>query len=97
MPIMHFNVRWPDESRTRCYSPSLVIKDYFQPATTYPLPQFVAKVSEALHIASDRVAAKYGFACSAAMDQLAQIEAIARRFEDQPAATVEVLTFEENG
>jgi uncharacterized repeat protein (TIGR04042 family) len=36
---------------------------------------------------------KYGFACSAAMDQLAQIEHDAERFRDQPDATVKVIEF----
>ena len=93
MPAMHFHLRWPDASETRCYSPSLVIKDYFAPGTSYPLPDFMARSREALNIASDRVREKFGFACSMAMDQLAQIEATAERFE--PGSSVEVLAFEE--
>ena len=54
-----------------------------------------AKVFEALHIASERVRAKFGFACSQAMDQLAQIEHTAARFDTQPDAQVEVLAFHE--
>ncbi|CAN5795143.1 MSMEG_0570 family nitrogen starvation response protein [soil metagenome] len=93
MPAMHFHLRWPDASETRCYSPSLVIKDYFAPGTSYPLPDFMARSREALNIASDRVREKFGFACSMAMDQLAQIESTAERFE--AASRVEVLAFEE--
>lgn len=95
MPAMHFQLRWPDGSQARCYSPSLVIKDYFQPGTTYPLPLFMTQVREALHIASERVRAKFGFACSQALDQLAQIEHTAARFAAQPDAQVEVLAFYE--
>lgn len=80
MPAMHFHVRWPDQHETRCYSPSLVIQDYLDPGSSYALPEFLANVREALHIASERVREKYGFACSQALDQLAQIEAIAARF-----------------
>ena len=90
---MHFHLRWPDRSETRCYSPSLVIKDHFTPGTSYPLPQFMASVREALHTASERVRAKFGFACSMALDQLAQIEALAEGFD--PQSQVEVLGFEE--
>lgn len=93
MPAMHFHLRWPDRSETRCYSPSLVIKDYLVPGSTYPLPEFLARSREALHIASERVRAKFGYACSMAMDQLAQIEATAERFDAQ--AEVEVLRFDE--
>jgi hypothetical protein len=37
-------------------------------------------VGTALEIASERVRQKYGFACSMAMDQLAQIESTASNF-----------------
>ena len=94
MPAMHFHLRWPDRSETRCYSPSLVIKDYLQPGSSYPLPDFVQRSREALNIASERVRAKYGFACSMAMDQLAHIEATAERFG--PDTQVEVLAFDES-
>lgn len=96
MPAMHFHLRWPDGSDTRCYSPSLVIKDYFQPGQTYPLPDFMRQVREALNIASERVRAKFGFACSAAMDQLAELERQALRFEaSRDTAQVQVLSFDE--
>lgn len=94
MPVMHFHLRWPDRSESRCYSPSLVIKDYFQPGQRYPLPDFLHRSREALTIASERVRAKYGFACSMAMDQLAQIEHTASRF-DAATAVVEVTAFED--
>ena len=96
MPAMHFHLRWPDGSDTRCYSPSLVIKDYFQPGQAYPLPVFMHQVREALNIASERVRAKFGFACSAAMDQLAELEMLARRFDaTKDTAQVQVLFFDE--
>jgi uncharacterized repeat protein (TIGR04042 family) len=94
MPVMHFHVRWPDASETRCYSPSLVVQDFLTPRQDYPLPDFLARTREALGIASERVRAKFGFACSQAMDQLAEIEHIARRFDQQPGATVTVLRFD---
>lgn len=93
MPEMHFRVRWPDQSLTDCYSPSLVIKDFLTEGERYPLTTFVDKTREALAIASDRVKAKYGFACSAAADEMARIETCARRFSDQPDACVTVEAF----
>lgn len=79
MPVMHFHVRWPDQSTTRCYSPSLVIKDFLEVGQSYLLDDFVRRSRDALEIASERVRAKYGFACSSAMGQLAEIEALAER------------------
>lgn len=96
MPAMHFHLRWPDGREARCYSPSLVIKDYVVPETAYPLDDFLSRTREALGIASERVRAKYGFACSMAMDQLAQIEAEAAAFAHRPEAAVQVLAFDES-
>jgi uncharacterized repeat protein (TIGR04042 family) len=77
MPEMRFLIRWPDGRAESCYSPSLVVKDYLVPGETYPLPDFIERSRAMLNIASERVRAKYGFACSSAMDQLARIETAA--------------------
>jgi uncharacterized repeat protein (TIGR04042 family) len=74
MPEMLFSVRWPDNTVDECYSPSLVIKDYMNVGESYPVQDFVQRSRTALNIASERVRAKYGYACSSAMDQLARIE-----------------------
>ncbi len=92
MPEMRFHVLWPDGRREACYSPSLVVKDYLTPGESYPLDDFVAKTRTALTIASERVREKYGFACSSALDQLARIEAAAKR--QSPGGQVTVETFE---
>jgi uncharacterized repeat protein (TIGR04042 family) len=48
----------------------------------------------ALRIASDRVKARYGHACSLALGQLAEIEAGCARFADIEGARVRVERFE---
>lgn len=95
MPEMRFRVRWPDDSVSSCYSPSLVIKDFFEVGKAYPLVEFVKRSREALTIASDRVRQKYGFACSAAADELASIESKAARFPREDSQVVQVLAFDE--
>lgn len=70
---MYFRVRWPDGSVQRCYSPSLVVEEYLTPGQVYSVPDFVDRCGNALRIASERVAAKYGFACTAASQQLGEI------------------------
>lgn len=95
MPAMHYRLRWPDASESTCYSPSLVIRDFFEPGASYALPDFLQRVRQATQIASERVAAKFGFACSRAADQLLDIETQAARFSDQPDARIEMLAFEE--
>ncbi|NBE06132.1 MSMEG_0570 family nitrogen starvation response protein [Paragemmobacter ruber] len=79
MPEVIFHIRWPDGVEERCYSPSTIIHDHLTAGHSYPLPDFVARARAGLNAASDRVAARYGYACSSAMDQLARIEATAKR------------------
>ncbi|HTW27215.1 MAG TPA: MSMEG_0570 family nitrogen starvation response protein [Acetobacteraceae bacterium] len=94
MPEMLFRIRWPDGSEAACYSPSLVIRDFFEPGRSYELDEFLARSRTALGIASDRVAAKYGMPCVRALAQLARIEAAAARFAGRADAAVAVLSFE---
>jgi uncharacterized repeat protein (TIGR04042 family) len=82
MPEVRFRVRWPDQSEETCYSPSSVIKEYFKAGDIYTVPEFVTRSREALNIASDRVAQKFGFHCSSAMDQIQQIEKMAAHYPD---------------
>jgi len=95
MPEMHYLLRWPDASVSTCYSPSLVIKEFVEVGASYPLPDFLRRIRAATRIASDRVAAKFGYACSRAADQLATIEAQAERYADRPEARVHVVAFRE--
>jgi uncharacterized repeat protein (TIGR04042 family) len=95
MPEMHFKITWPDGVEETCYSPSLVIKDYFEPGQSYGLADFLERSRTALSIASDRVRAKYGMPCSLALRQLARIERAALRFPDTPDAPVRILSFAE--
>jgi uncharacterized repeat protein (TIGR04042 family) len=95
MPEMMFHIAWPDGSTEQCYSPSLVIKDFFAVGETYPVPDFIQRSRTALTIASDRVREKYGFACSRAMGQLARLENGARRFEATADGGVTVMSFQE--
>ena len=92
MPEMHFVVRWPDQIEVRCYSPSRVVRQYLEVGHSYPIDEFLRRSREMLAIASERVKAKYGFGCTAAMDQLGDIEARASRYE--ATASVTVVRFE---
>jgi uncharacterized repeat protein (TIGR04042 family) len=93
MPEMRFEVRWPDGVSTRCYSPSLVIKDFFEPGKSYTQTDFLAKARAAYQIANERVRQRWGFGCSHAQLQLQEIEDYAARFT--PDATIRIGGFEE--
>ena len=88
MPEMRFVIRWPDGRRESCYSPSLVIRDFLREGESYSVPDFLQRSRKALQIASERVQAKYGHACSLALGQLARIEATATQFAEQEDARV---------
>ncbi|MDQ1577217.1 MAG: hypothetical protein QOH55_2367 [Microbacteriaceae bacterium] len=90
MPEMTFTVRWPDGTVADLYSPSLVMHDFLSAGSEYPLQDFVTKSAEALDVASARVKAKFGFECTSAMQQKAEILATAKNFN--PSAAVRVLS-----
>lgn len=94
MPEMRFRVRWPDESVSSCYSPSLVVKKFLAVGESYPVDDFVRRSREALEIASERVRQKFGFHCTAAASQVEEIERAAARFADG-GGNVTVEGFEE--
>jgi uncharacterized repeat protein (TIGR04042 family) len=89
MPEMTFTVRWPDGRVDDCYSPSLVMWDHLEVGADYAVVEFVAKASAALEEAGERVRARYGFLCTSALAQAAEIRG--RAAELDPAAPVRVL------
>lgn len=94
MPVTHFRIRWPDQTEETCYSPSSIVRDYFAAGEDYAMEAFLARARQALGTASDRVRAKYGYACSSATDQLERIETAAASFDGQPEARVVFLGFD---
>lgn len=76
----------------RCYSPSLVVREYLEVGQVYPLGDFMERSRTMLNIGSERVRAKFGYACSAALDQLALLE---EKAATCPAdASVAVVSFD---
>jgi uncharacterized repeat protein (TIGR04042 family) len=63
--------------------------DWLSPGADYPLAEFVERSTTALRIASERVAATYGFACTSAAATTAQISSAATAYS--PDALVEVV------
>jgi uncharacterized repeat protein (TIGR04042 family) len=90
MPEMTFEVQWPDGRLQQCYSPSLVIHDYLTAGTHYTVADFVDRSATALAEASERVRAKFGFACTSAAETNGRITTAAARFD--PHATVKVVS-----
>ena len=80
MPAVHFTVELPDGMQKVCYSPSTIVKAYFTVGEVLSFEGFVGKSRIALNEASERVFAKFGFSCSAASDQLQEIESWAANY-----------------
>jgi len=93
MPEIRFQIEWPDGSQETCYSPSLIVKDYFAPDNEYALDDFVERSRTSLKIASDRVLAKYGMPCSLALGQLQRIETTATQYSHLPQPKVRFIQF----
>ncbi len=93
MPEIHFQIQWPDGSQNVCYSPSLVVKDYFTPEGEYVLSDFVERSRTALTIASDRVQAKYGRPCGLALGQLQEIEMKSAQYSHLSQPKVRFIQF----
>jgi uncharacterized repeat protein (TIGR04042 family) len=86
---MTFTVRWPDGAVEDCYSPSLVMHDHLRVDSTYRVDEFTERSATALRAASERVRAKYGFACTASAASLERIQHRAATYA--PDQTVQVL------
>lgn len=95
MPEIRFQIQWPDGDQQLCYSPSLVVKQYFSPDTEYNLEDFLQRVRTSLQIASDRVLAKYGFPCSLALGEIQKIETKSASYKHLSPAKVRFLHFVE--
>lgn len=93
MPEIRFQIQWPDGSQETCYSPSLVVKDYFIPNSDYDLEDFVQRLRTALKIASDRVQMKYGRPCGLALGQLQELEIKSAQYSHLTAPKVRFVQF----
>jgi uncharacterized repeat protein (TIGR04042 family) len=74
MPEVWFQIQLPDGLTKACYSPSSVVRKHFSEGEEMSVAEFLTRSREAFTAASDRVRAKYGFACTAAASQLESIE-----------------------
>jgi len=94
MPEMNFKIEWPTGRIEDCYSPSYIIEEYLSEGVAYEVGDFLERVRTALNIASERVYARYGFACTSALDQLRSLEETAVALNTaEKAGKVAVLSF----
>jgi uncharacterized repeat protein (TIGR04042 family) len=89
MPEVLFMVQLPDGRMKECYSPSTVVLKHFRQGEEMSVAEFLSRSREALAAASERVRAKYGFACSSAAAQLESIEDWTRAYSSDD--TIRIL------
>jgi uncharacterized repeat protein (TIGR04042 family) len=89
MPEVVFTIQLPDGTTKECYSPSTVVLKYFCQGEEMSIAEFLARSRKAFAAASERVRARFGFACSSAAAQLANIEEMARAHASD--ATIRIL------
>jgi putative flavoprotein involved in K+ transport len=98
MPVVQFQLRWPDGRVEVCSSPSTAIEEHLAAGRRYQLEEFLARAREGLEHASRRVAERFGFACSAAAEQLAALERTAEALgPEHRRGWVAVLAMERQG
>jgi uncharacterized repeat protein (TIGR04042 family) len=88
MPEVLLQLHWPDGEASRFYSPSTVVYDYLQPGQSLTIAELEHRGLAALREASERVRARYGFACTRTDEEASKLRQRLARFG--PADTVEV-------
>ena len=81
MPETYLRVQLPNNKEEVIYSPSTIIKDYFQSATIMSLDEFQNSCSKALNHASKRVYERFGYECTSAMGELARVNVLVERIK----------------
>lgn len=64
MPEVLLELCWPDGEASRFYSPSTVVYEFLKPGDRLTIAELEQKGLAALREASERVRARYGFACT---------------------------------
>jgi uncharacterized repeat protein (TIGR04042 family) len=85
VPEVLLTLQWPDGRTSELYSPSTVILEHLPPGTTLSVGELEQRAVEALRQASERVRARYGFACTRADEEREKLRRHAADYAaDQP-------------
>lgn len=80
VPEVTLTLEWPDGRTSALYSPSTVIFRYLRPGASLPVGELEHRVAEALRHASERVRARYGFACTRTEEEERKLRQIATAY-----------------
>ena len=90
MPEVRFQLEWPDGQSSTLYSPSTVILEYLKPGDSFRVSELESLGVRALRAASERVRARYGFACTRTDEEESQLRLWIARYE--PDQNVRVIS-----
>ena len=88
MPEVRFQLEWPDGQSSTLYSPSTVILDYLRPGDSLLVSELEVRGVEALRAASERVRARYGFACTRTDEEESQLRQWISRYSSDDTVRV---------
>ncbi len=88
MPEVHLQLEWPDGQITALYSPSTVVLEYLQPGQALSVSRLGTLGRQALREASERVRARYGFACTRTVEEERRLQAWTSRYDSAALVTI---------
>ena len=88
MPEVRFQLEWPDGHSSTLYSPSTVILDYLRPGDSLLISELEVRGVGALRAASERVRARYGFACTRTDEEESQLRQCISRYSSDDTVRV---------
>jgi uncharacterized repeat protein (TIGR04042 family) len=74
MPEVMLELHWPDGEASRFYSPSTVVYEFLKPGDNLSIAELEQRGLAALSEASERVRARYGFACTRTDEEASKLQ-----------------------
>lgn len=74
MPEVMLQLCWPDGEASQFYSPSTVVYQFLKPGETLTVAELEQRGLSALLEASERVRARYGFACTRTDEEAVKLQ-----------------------
>lgn len=81
-------IQWSDDTTDRVYSPSSVIRDFFEEDEEMSVDAFEERITDALSRASERVREVYGMECASAKQELRRLQSATDERADDERVTI---------
>lgn len=89
MPEVVLELRWPDGEASSFYSPSTVVYEFLKPGDRLSIAELEQKGLAALSEASERVRARYGFACTRTHEEALKLRKRVAQYNSTETVEVE--------